>query len=238
MGLDTVELIMEIEEAFGIAIPDAEAEKIQTMGHAYHYVLSRMEGPLTTSGCLSAAAFYRVRRQLMGRFRVERRRIRPASALEDLIPRERRKDAWRQLGEALGWRLPELARPGWVWFVWLAALVGLMAIEMVAWGRWAGFAPEAAVPVFIGLLVGAIALGVSIFNLTRPLATVLPAPDLRGLIPMVVSANIGTLRINNPQGWNSREVWEALVTIVAEQAGVAPETLTESTSFVNDLGMD
>jgi hypothetical protein len=32
MGLDTVELIMEVEECFDITIPDAEAEKIQTVG--------------------------------------------------------------------------------------------------------------------------------------------------------------------------------------------------------------
>src|SRR5262249_16894428 len=82
MGLDTVELVMEVEEAFGITIPDQEAEKIQTVGDLYHYILATLGGPpLTTPGCLSAAAFYRLRRQLMGRFRIERRRIQPASTL-------------------------------------------------------------------------------------------------------------------------------------------------------------
>jgi acyl carrier protein len=37
-SLDVVELVMEIEEEFGIAIPDADAEKIQTVGEAIRYV--------------------------------------------------------------------------------------------------------------------------------------------------------------------------------------------------------
>lgn len=37
-SLDTVELIMEFEKEFNIAIPDDQAEKIQTEGQAVDYV--------------------------------------------------------------------------------------------------------------------------------------------------------------------------------------------------------
>jgi acyl carrier protein len=37
-SLDTVELIMEFEKEFNIAIPDDQAEKIQTVGQAVDYV--------------------------------------------------------------------------------------------------------------------------------------------------------------------------------------------------------
>lgn len=37
-SLDTVELVMALEEEFGIEIPDAEAEKIQTVNDAVSYV--------------------------------------------------------------------------------------------------------------------------------------------------------------------------------------------------------
>jgi acyl carrier protein len=39
-SLDTVELIMEFEKEFNIAIPDEEAEKIQTVGDAIKYIES------------------------------------------------------------------------------------------------------------------------------------------------------------------------------------------------------
>ncbi len=37
-SLDTVELIMEFEKAFGINIPDDQAEKIATVGDAIAYI--------------------------------------------------------------------------------------------------------------------------------------------------------------------------------------------------------
>jgi acyl carrier protein len=39
-SLDTVELIMEFEKEFNIAIPDEEAEKIATVGDAMKYIES------------------------------------------------------------------------------------------------------------------------------------------------------------------------------------------------------
>ena len=37
-SLDTVELVMELEEEFDISIPDDAAEKIQTVGQAIEYI--------------------------------------------------------------------------------------------------------------------------------------------------------------------------------------------------------
>ncbi len=37
-SLDTVELIMELENQFGVNIPDEDAEKIATVGDAVNYI--------------------------------------------------------------------------------------------------------------------------------------------------------------------------------------------------------
>jgi len=37
-SLDTVELVMALEEEFGCEIPDEDAEKIQTVGDALKYI--------------------------------------------------------------------------------------------------------------------------------------------------------------------------------------------------------
>ena len=39
-SLDTVELVMALEEAFGIEIPDEDAEKIKSIGDTITYVMS------------------------------------------------------------------------------------------------------------------------------------------------------------------------------------------------------
>lgn len=39
-SLDLVEMIMEMEDKFGVKIPDEEAEKIVTVGNAVDYIVS------------------------------------------------------------------------------------------------------------------------------------------------------------------------------------------------------
>jgi len=40
-SLDTVELVMALEEQFGIEIPDEDAEKIQTVGQVLEYIRNK-----------------------------------------------------------------------------------------------------------------------------------------------------------------------------------------------------
>jgi acyl carrier protein len=40
MGLDTVELVLSVEELFGIELPDAVAEKLDTVGKLHQYIVS------------------------------------------------------------------------------------------------------------------------------------------------------------------------------------------------------
>jgi acyl carrier protein len=42
-SLDTVELVMALEEEFGMEIPDEEAEKITKVGEAIEYIEARIE---------------------------------------------------------------------------------------------------------------------------------------------------------------------------------------------------
>ena len=40
-SLDCVELVMSVEEEFGLAIPEGDAEKLQTINDAVDYLISR-----------------------------------------------------------------------------------------------------------------------------------------------------------------------------------------------------
>ncbi len=42
-SLDTVELIMKMEEEFGVTIPDEEAEKLKTVGDVVKYLDSKVK---------------------------------------------------------------------------------------------------------------------------------------------------------------------------------------------------
>ena len=43
-SLDTVELVMELEDEFDMSIPDEEAEKLKTVGEAIDYIRKHLEG--------------------------------------------------------------------------------------------------------------------------------------------------------------------------------------------------
>jgi acyl carrier protein len=42
-SLDIVELVMALEDSFGISIPDEDAESIKTVGDAVDYIAANME---------------------------------------------------------------------------------------------------------------------------------------------------------------------------------------------------
>ncbi len=42
-SLDTVEIVMALEEEFGIEIPDEDAEKITTVGEAIQYIENKVK---------------------------------------------------------------------------------------------------------------------------------------------------------------------------------------------------
>lgn len=43
-SLDTVELVMELEDEFDITIPDDDAEALKTVGEAIEYIQKHLEG--------------------------------------------------------------------------------------------------------------------------------------------------------------------------------------------------
>jgi acyl carrier protein len=47
-SLDLVELVMELEDGYGIRMPEDEAERIKTVGQAIDFVLAHVSAPSTS----------------------------------------------------------------------------------------------------------------------------------------------------------------------------------------------
>jgi acyl carrier protein len=103
MGLDTVELVMEIEDEFGIAIPDADAELIQTAGQLHAYVCYRLR-PRPVPACPSARAFYHLRAAIRRHCPIPRDAIRPSALLSRLLPEDLRAHCWPVIADTTGLR--------------------------------------------------------------------------------------------------------------------------------------
>ena len=76
MGLDSVEILVNVENAFGITISNYEAEKISTVGDIHNVVWRSVQGRQSMR-CRSQQLFYRLRYSLINRYKVPSEVIEP-----------------------------------------------------------------------------------------------------------------------------------------------------------------
>jgi acyl carrier protein len=93
MSLDSVELVLAIEEDFGIDIPNSDAEKMYLVGDVYEWLKVRIA---TTDPieCRTQKIFFKLRRALIENYRLERRSIYPDTRLTDLLSLDDIRDGW------------------------------------------------------------------------------------------------------------------------------------------------
>ena len=238
MGLDLVELAMEVEDAFGISIPNEDAEKIITVGQLYHFVVANLPAQ-ETKRCLSAAAFYRFRLALTDQFGADRKAVRPSTLLASLVPERERRREWDLLGRRVDWRLPTLVRPAWMSVSLGGILLGWAAATIAVWDRTFGFSASAFPLVIAAVFCGAVPIALSVLRLTTPFATRFSRECLtvRGTVQAALVLNFRKVSLQE-SGWNRREVWTNLRAIIVKQLGVRPEQVVESAEFVKDFGAD
>ena len=84
MGLDTVELVMKVEEMFDLEIPDAIAAKLVTVGQLHAYLVERINHR-SNMPVDPAATFVRLRDIICRQLRVKPDAVTPdARFVEDL----------------------------------------------------------------------------------------------------------------------------------------------------------
>jgi len=106
MGLDSVELLMSVEDKFGIIISDEEAGKIHTVQDFADCVYSKiLVNP--TDKCLTQIVFYRIRKAFQN-LNLSELEIKPTSKISDLLTQSELKINWNRLEAELGLKLPEL----------------------------------------------------------------------------------------------------------------------------------
>ncbi|MFC6860553.1 acyl carrier protein [Zunongwangia atlantica] len=106
MGLDSVELLMSVENKFGIRIEDSEAEKIYTVQNFVDSVYDKIIiNP--TEKCLTQIVFYRIRKAFQN-LKLTDKAIKPETKLSELLTQTELKENWYLLETEIGLELPEL----------------------------------------------------------------------------------------------------------------------------------
>lgn len=109
MGLDGVELILAIEETFGISIPDGDAAALMTPALLIKHVQTAVASKPRGKPCLSQRAFHRVRSRLCEVTNAPRREVKLDTRINRIFPKETREEKWKDFRTASEMtRLPDL----------------------------------------------------------------------------------------------------------------------------------
>lgn len=111
-SLEDVELVLRMEDAFGLSISDRDAQEMKTVGQTVRYLWRRScEQSFTLRQrpegvCQNVFLFHEIRRLLIIRGGVQRTAVRLESRLSDLLPSWYRQ-FWSQVQGIFGVELPQ-----------------------------------------------------------------------------------------------------------------------------------
>ena len=216
-----IDLIVEVEAAFGIKIEDAEAEQCWTVGDLYEVVCRHTSSWESKEGsCASSAVFYRVRSVVSPN---DRRAVSPRTPLLDVseAPPSR---LMRDIGRGTGLRLPMIRFAGigkvGAWLI-CGAVAGLLAALIF----WSWRVALAAAVLFIAGVVG---VYIDKGRFPSELNTV------GDLVRRTAALNVTPLR---ESGARPVDRWDVLTALCAEYGVLQPSQIGPGT-FLLRKGME
>ena len=228
MGLETVELVIRFEEAFGITISDEVASSMTTPRDVTDYIMTQV-ATAEQSACLSQQAFYFLRRSFSHRLDFPRDAFHPNVRLQTLFPKDTRKNVWGQLQTELGPHvLPNLARPLWLFYL-LSVSVVVLAI-FVSYST-----PQLSLQLrfFMGLAL-IVGVGITVSFLTRSFKTEFRRrfQTVSGLVEHLLLHAPGAFK-REQRVWTRAQIAETVRAIIVDVTGQT--NFTDDSRFIDDM---
>jgi len=101
MGLDIVELIMDVEDAFGFKIPDEEATRILTVQDLVNYI-SEHVSTVSQETCQTQRIYYRLRRGFCCQVPALAGDLRPQTKIKDILHKNEWPEIWAAIRKQVG----------------------------------------------------------------------------------------------------------------------------------------
>jgi len=233
MGLDSVEILVNVENAFGITISNFEAEKITTVGDIHTVVWRNVQGRQSMR-CRSQQLFYKLRYLLINKFQVTSDKIELDASLNDIFPKANRRLLYRKLEKELQLQLPALVLPvAWSLALRITGVVLIAGMVVLALVLVNGFDNTRWL---YGLPVLGIVLTLFFSNLLDPMRTAFQPETLKTYTQKVLSLNYATLM--QESGINRKEMEIMINNIIAETVGVDMHVISPEKKLGDDLGID
>lgn len=240
MGLDYVELVMDVEDDFGVHFEADEMAKIRTVGHLFELVQLKL-AMFHLSGCPSLRVFNELRGGLMKLFNTPRSAVRMYSRLDDLLPRQGRKEHWQSLSKRTGFHLPPLVSRNASTHINEGQPVELAGCLLTVVGVMFAVMTASSVGQLLLWLLAALSFGFLWMKvLSYAFAANYPPADcetIRLMVRSIVDTHF-TGPADDGRTPSNNLAWRRLVRIVSEQLHVPAGEIRRETRFVEDLQCD
>ncbi len=235
MGLDSVELLMDVEDTLGIEISNLEAEKIDTVQDFYDCAWKHVSNKkLSIEKCYTQSVFYKIRQAIVENIKVDKASITPKTKIADIIPFENRRKIWQQLEDTLQLKLPqlELRKPYNIILnafgiktILGSLLVELFMVIIYDASYW-----------FYGYSLIAILLTSLLSKAFTPFRTKFVPSDFGELTKNVYGKNFKA--ITNEKGITKNDLEIVIREIISNKMGIDLAEITPEKSLTRDLGID
>jgi|GEM_PF-1068338 len=243
MGLDTVELVMDVEDKFDIVIWDADYPGLATVGDMHALIIQRLQASLDPRPepppCPSTMTFLKVRQFFATTFDIGRPMISPKTPLETLLPRSNREASWFDLARHAELQLPRLQRT-------LPQILGVFFMPLGLCGVPTLLAIEADEPGIVVLTAGC---GLICYLILSALLASRIPPSLLPVgcevvgdlvkfvrVPKYASETVTTRYASTTKMIDRDAVWRDLVPLICDQLAVKEDQVKPESRFVEDLG--
>jgi acyl carrier protein len=232
MGLDAVEIVMDLEDRLGVSTRDEDLAHCRTVADLAAVFIAALPRP---GVCPTAACFYELRRALVRDAGFARADIHPAANLHQLFPRRAaRRRQWRQLRKTFP-ALPGLILSTRADTALLAMAAALFIVAVPTGGLLIATAGMPA-GIALAILLAAAVLACFLY-VQRLLATHFP-PGHHALGDVVRSAAPGAIRIEGEHLLRSLHVVQTVRETIARQTGIPLEQIQPQSELLRDLKLD
>jgi acyl carrier protein len=234
MGLDGAELVMEVEDHFGITIGEEEGEHMRTVCELTHAIFRRIEASRTMR-CVPLRHFFKLRSLVRDATGNPELRIHPGQQIDQVLTAQDRKRLWPKLEELLTYP-PERLRLHWslAWFLTATVFVWSFLPFIIFRGKHDPVLHL--LQIVLGVAIAALTT-VLLYHSTKYFRQFAPR-GYKTFGDIIQKAN-GLYITTKPQMDKTfDDVFSELKVIIVKVLNVKPESVTLSASFVEDLGMD
>lgn len=244
MGLDLVEISMQIEERFGVPFESEDYESVVTsgdvrVGDVFDLVvkkLAALEAGKRDIG-LNRALCLDMQADISEVTGAPSSDIRLNTDLRELFPRSTRAALWETFQTHSQYRIPELHYPRWVSVAGVAGVPLIVLLEQLPLWQ-IPFIPQVLL-VLLGVAM-LIETTLRLSRLMKPFRSRFPdgMRTVKQLCKAVLKRNHRSLAIRDVYQPDANAVWPGFRDLLAETLCVEPEKITRESRLFADLGAD